>query len=455
MTQPTDVDRAPIERITAPLVAFARFPLGGAILLIAATVVALVWANSPWAAAYHSLFETPVKLVVEGLFEIDMHLSHWINDALMGIFFFVVGLEIKREALEGELSSLRKAALPIAAAIGGMVVPALAYAVFNYGHPGAHGWGIPMATDIAFALGVLMLLGSRVPIGIKVFLTALAIVDDLGAIAVIAIFYTEHIAVWALIAGGALLSVSMLLNILGVRSALTYFVIGMFVWFFFLKSGVHATLAAVLMAFTIPGRTRIDGHKFVGKMKALLISFHATGEQPSLKMLTGVQQEILEDINLAVEHVTAPLQRLEHALAPVATFFVLPVFALANAGIGLSGNIGHALTDRVALGVIAGLLVGKQIGIVLASWLTVKFKLAELPSNTAWRHVHGASLLAGIGFTMSIFITMLAFNDAEMRETAKIGILVGSIVSGVLGYTLLRMTKTKTPETQTEPVSTP
>lgn len=454
MTHPTAVDRAPIERITAPLVAFGRYPLGGAILLIAATVVALVWANSPWAAVYHSLIETPVKLSVDRLFVIDMPLVDWINDALMGIFFFVVGLEIKREALEGELSSIRKAALPIAAAIGGMVVPALAFTVFNFGHPGAHGWGIPMATDIAFALGVLMLLGSRVPIGIKVFLTALAIVDDLGAIVVIAIFYTEHIAVWALIAGGALLSLSMFLNILGVRSAVTYFVIGMFVWFFFLKSGVHATLAAVLMAFTIPGRTRIDGHKFLATMNALLGSFHAAKEPPSLKMLTGVQQEILEDINLAVEHVTAPLQRLEHALAPVATFFVLPVFALANAGIGLTGDIGHALTDRVALGVIAGLLVGKQIGILLASWLTVKLKLAELPSNTTWRHVHGAGLLAGIGFTMSIFITTLAFKDLEMRETAKIGILFGSIVSGIIGYVFLRMAKYHAPAPAEKPAPT-
>lgn len=442
MSDSSALSPAPIDKLTAPIRALTRHPLGGAILLVIATLVALVWANSSWADAYHAFISLPVTLTFAS-FELSNPLEVWVNDGLMGIFFFVVGLEIKREAVEGELASPRKAALPIAAALGGMLVPAGFYALFNAGHAGSHGWGIPMATDIAFTLGALMLLGSRVPVAIKVFLTALAIVDDLGAIVVIAIFYTDHIAVWSLVAGGALIGVSVVMNLLGVRNALAYFLVGSFTWLAFLQSGVHATLAAVLMAFTIPARTRIDSHAFMRNVDALLNRFRNTGVTPSLDMLTDEQQTLLQAVNVEMEHATAPLQRLEHALAPISTFVVLPVFALFNAGIAISGSsLGHAVTDRVALGVVAGLLLGKQVGIVLASWLTVKLGLAQLPSHTSWRDIHGAGVLAGIGFTMSIFITALAFKgDTELIETAKIGILAGSVLSGIAGYLLFRFGK--------------
>ena len=360
----------------------------------------------------------------------------------MGVFFFVVGLEIKREVLAGELTSLRRALLPIAGAVGGMLVPALLFFAINPAGLEGRGWGIPMATDIAFALGVLGLLGSRIPLGLKVFLTALAIVDDLGAIIVIAAFYTEHVSLTLLGVGGGLLGVSLILNFLGLRNAIVYFAIGTLVWLAFLKSGVHATLAAVLMAFTIPARTRIHGEPFAQRMTALLQRLRASGLPAERKLLTTQQQNILQHMGHTVEEMTAPLQQIEHALVPFVTFVVLPVFALANAGVAFGGDASVSLVHPVSLGVMAGLLVGKQVGIFGFAWLAVRFGLARLPDGVTWRQIHAVSVLAGIGFTMALFVGGLAYRTPNLVNTAKLGILAASSVATVAGLVLLwRATK--------------
>ncbi len=427
----------PIERLVRPFQIFAENKVAGAVCLLATTVVALVWANSPWASVYFATLATKITFSV-GEFALSKPLLIWINDGLMAIFFFVVGLEIKREILEGELSTLRKAGLPVAAAFGGMAVPALVYITLNLDGPGERGWGIPMATDIAFSLGVLLLLGPRVPLALKVFLTALAIVDDIGAILVIAVFYSQGIALATLLAGGLLLLVSLLANWAGMRSPAAYFIIGLLVWLAFLKSGVHATLAAVLLAMTIPARVSVDCRAFIERMGRLLEAFREKSSYgKASKLLTGQQQAILAQINSLVDKAGAPVQQLEHALLPVVTFLVLPVFALANAGVAVEGDIFAAFTDRVTLGIILGLFVGKQVGILGFSWLAVKLNLADLPSQVTWRQIHAVGLLAGIGFTMSLFVGSLAFVDSDLQQLAKVGILTGSLLSGLAGGWLL------------------
>jgi len=436
-TPPPVDDQTPIERLVRPLKGFATHDLAGAGFLLGATVLALLWANSPWAAHYHDWLHLRVSLGV-GDWALSKTLHHWINDGLMGVFFFVVGLEIKREVLVGELASVRRATLPIAAAIGGMLVPALFYAAVNRGGAGGAGWGIPMATDIAFALGVLSVLGDRVPTGLKVFLTALAIVDDIGAIVVIAVFYTDDLSLASLALAGVGLLAAIAMNRLGVRAPTAYFLIGLVVWLGFLKSGLHATLAAVLMAFTIPAQTRVDGPPFLARMRELLGRLESAGVPTSRTLLAHDQQGLLEEMDDTVSHLTAPLQRLEHALLPLVTFLVMPLFALANAGVSVGSGIGDALGDRIALGVVLGLFVGKPVGIVAFSWLAVKLGLADLPSGTSWRLVHAAGTLAGIGFTMSLFIGGLAFADERLEDVAKVGILVASLLSAVVGLLLLR-----------------
>ncbi len=435
-TPPTAI----IDRIVRPFEVFAHDKVAGAILLMAATVCALIWANSPWSGFRTELLQTHAQVGI-GTFSINKPILLWINDGLMAIFFFVVGLEIKREVLAGELASLRKAALPIAGAIGGMVFPALAYVSLNIGGDGLHGWGVPMATDIAFALGVLLLIGPRVPLALKVFLTALAIVDDLGAIVVIACFYTEHIAIGSLMAGGVCLIVSMISNAIGVRNSIFYFLIGTLVWIAFLKSGVHATLAAVLMAMTIPARTRIDGAPLVKRVGDLLNGLRQSALPRGNRMLTSEQQHALLEMRKTVEDGTAPLQDLEHALLPIVTFLVMPIFALANAGVTFGAGIFGAMANPICLGIIVGLLSGKPLGITGTCWLAVKLGFADLPSGVTWRQLFGVSVLAGIGFTMSLFITGLAFSDLADQETAKIGILVASLLAGVIGVILIATSK--------------
>jgi NhaA family Na+:H+ antiporter len=434
---PFSLRSTPIERVLSPFSRFFRTESAGGLVLMACTLAAVAWANSPWSGAYHHLWETKLTVGV-GAWSISHTLHHWINDGLMAVFFFLVGLEIKREALVGELTSLRKAALPGAAALGGMVVPALLYAAVNTGGPGGAGWGIPMATDIAFALGVLALMGPRVPLALKVFLTALAIVDDIGAVLVIALFYTGEIAWGVLGAGLVLVGVCALANRLGVRWPLPYLLLGIVVWGCFLASGVHATVAGVLLAMTIPARTRIDADEFVQHADTSLDAFRAAGEPGSSVLTNPAQQVALQGLESAAEAAQAPLQRIEHDLhAPVA-FGIIPLFALANAGVTLSGGVGEAMAHPVTLGIVAGLVLGKPLGIMLFAWLSVRTGLAELPSGIGWGAVHGASWLAGIGFTMSLFVAGLAFPDGGLVDEAKVGIFAASLLAGAGGWVLLR-----------------
>lgn len=428
------VDTALIDRLSRPFQMFVAHKLAGACLLIAFTVVALVWANSPWQHYYDKWLHTTATLALGDL-ALSKSISHWINDGLMGIFFFVVGLEIKREFLAGELSNPRQAMLPIFGALGGMVVPAAIYALINPTGSAASGWGIPMATDIAFALGILALF--PVPISLKVFLTALAIVDDIGAILVVAIFYTDDIALQSLVVGGLFLLFSAGLNAAGVRNPVVYFFVGFIVWVAFLKSGVHATLAAVLMAFTIPAKTRIDGGQFCEQAEELLRRLHSTGLPSGNSLLTTEQHSIVHSMEQITEQATAPLQELEHALMPFVTFLIMPIFALANAGVTLAGNFTSTLASPAALGIIAGLFIGKPLGVWLFALVAVKSNLARLPEDVTFAGIAAVGMLAGVGFTMALFISTLAFPDPAMIDTAKTAVLAGSLVSALAGSAVL------------------
>lgn len=434
---PGDSQPLPIDALLAPLQSFMRHKLAGAGLLLVATVAALVWANSPWAESYHHTLHLKMKLSL-GDYKFAKSLHHLINDGLMGIFFFLVGLEIKRELMVGELSSPRKAALPALAAVGGVLVPALLYVVINPNPPLRSGWGIPMATDIAFALGVLAIVGDRVPAGLKVLLTALAIVDDIVAVLVIAVFYTDQISTTPLLFGLAGVVVSIIMARVGVRNALAYFLLGAVVWLAFLESGVHATIAALLMAFTIPSRTRIDGKRLMTRLEGALSHLRTVGPPSDKGLNTNDQQHVLDEVALIREAATAPLQNLEHALVPVVTFLILPLFALANAGVSLSGVGPEALSGGIALGIIVGLVLGKPLGIVSFTWIAVRIGVADLPARVTWRHVSGIGLLGGLGFTMALFIAGLAFTSNTELEAAKLGILVASAIAGIVGLLVLR-----------------
>ena len=427
----------PIERLIKPFALFAKQASAGGIVLLACAVVALLWANSPLSEYYFRLWSIPVEVRFGNLVDIDKPLLLWINDGLMAVFFFLVGMEIKRELLVGELRSPRKAMLPMAAAVGGMVVPALIYASLNWGTPEIRGWGIPMATDIAFALGALALLGTRAPLALKVFLTALAIVDDLGAVLVIAIFYTENLKVDALLYSFLFWGAMIAMNRLGVRSGLAYFLVGLGMWFFMLKSGVHATVAGVLGAFAIPVRSRIDPELFIARVHEYLNQFDQPRPERTI-ILSPEQQSAVEAIEREALRVQSPLQRLEHQLHYFVAFFVMPVFALANAGVTLGGEDGLNWTSCVIWGVALGLLIGKPLGIALFSWLAVRLGLAQLPQGISFTHIIGVGFLAGIGFTMALFIAGLAFRGDEL-DYAKLGILSGSALAGAIGFTMLRL----------------
>jgi NhaA family Na+:H+ antiporter len=383
-------------RVIGPFQRFFSTEAAGGIVLLACAAIALAWANSPWAPAYHHLWELPLGFGTRSI-GMSLTLHEWVNNGLMAVFFFFVGLEIKREVLIGELSTRRSATLPVAAAIGGMVVPAAIYALVNRGGASAHGWGVPMATDIAFALGVLALFGSGLPSGLRVFLAALAIVDDLGAVLVIALFYTNEVRWGAVGAAAAIVAVLVGLNLAGVRRTAVYVALGVILWLFVLFSGIHATVAGVLLALTIPARARTTAES-----------------EPSL------------------------LQRMESALHGPVAFVIMPIFALANAGVPVGSGAIDAVRTPVALGVILGLVVGKPLGIMLASFAAVRAGAAELPSGVTWRQVHGASWLGGIGFTMSLFIAGLAFEDAGVLDVAKLGVIAASALAGATGYFLLR-----------------
>lgn len=425
----------PIDWLIQPFQVFAAYKLSGALLLIGAALLALLLANSPWAEFYQQALELPIS-VGAGDFVTEKPLLLWVNDGLMGIFFFHVGLEIKRELRHGELSSLRKAALPAVAAVGGMLIPALLYVALNRGGPGAEGWGVPMATDIAFALGVLALLGERVPVGLRIFLTALAIVDDIGAVLVIAVFYTDTVSVVSLSIAACLYVAAISFNLMRVANPVAYFLLGTAVWFAFLKSGVHATIAALLMAFTIPVTAKSGGRRLIEHLERELGEFKRLVRIDGADINSPRQQEILDDMAIQIESASSPLLRLEHALVPVVSFLVLPTFALANAGVSLGEGALRSVSDPIALGIIIGLFVGKPLGVTLFSWIAVRAGIADLPQGVSWRGMFGVSVLAGIGFTMSLFISGLAFGPG-LGEVAKMGILSGSLISGVVGWALL------------------
>ena len=433
-------EETPIERLVSPFIHFARREAAGGVLLMLCALAALVWANSPWADSYTDLWEKHLSFGFSD-FLLDETLHFWINDALMVVFFFVVGLEIKRELRVGELSSPRRAALPVVAAVGGMVVPAVFYLAFNLGTDGERGWGIPMATDIAFSLGILAILGQRVPLALKVFLTAFAIADDLGAVAIIAVFYSADISWINLVVGFGLLGIIGVAGRLYVRHPLVYTLLGIAVWLAFLKSGIHVTVAGVLVAALIPCRARIDPDKFVSRSRALLDRFTTAGvvSVASRGCPTSIEQRaVLAQLETVAKEAESPLQRIEENLHPWVIFVVIPLFALANAGVVLDSGLADAVSDRITLGVLFGLVVGKQLGITLFAWVAIKTGLVHMPPSLSWRHIYGVAWLGGIGFTMSIFIADLAFGGAQELASAKIGSLVASIVCGVVGWLILR-----------------
>jgi NhaA family Na+:H+ antiporter len=434
----------PIAHVLRPMQKFIRQEQSGGLILLAMTILALLIANSPLAEGYFRLLATEIG-VSAGPFELRESLLYWINDGLMVIFFFLVGLEIKREILVGELSSVRAAALPIIAAVGGVLVPAAIYLALNAGGVGARGWGVPMATDIAFALGCMALLGSRVPFALKIFLTAVAIVDDLIAVLVIAIFYSHGLNFSALAVGLGVLAVLFGANVFGIRSPAVYAALGAVVWLAFLKSGVHATIAGVLVALTIPARNRIDAPTFVARAGDILRQFEESDAERSRMLTDEVQQSAVIELEEACEQVQAPLQKLEHSLHGWVALLIMPVFALANAGVALAGSSLGGESLPVLLGVVLGLTVGKPIGLTAASWLAVRAGLADLPSGVSWRHMASAGVLAGIGFTMSLFVASLAFADAEVLATAKLAILVASLLAGSAGIFFLSRTPREVP----------
>jgi NhaA family Na+:H+ antiporter len=411
-----------LARLPTPVAEFLHLEAAGGIVLVIATVVALVWANSPWQDSYQTLWSTHLDIEL-GSRSLDLTLQEWVNDGLMAIFFFVVGLEIKRELVEGELNDPRRAALPAVAAVGGMVVPALIYLAITAGGDGAEGWGIPMATDIAMAAGVLSLLGSRIRPSLKLFLLALAIVDDIGAIAVIAVFYSEDIHLDALVVAAAIIVVVVVIRRLGVRPVPVYVGLGAGLWLALHEAGLHATIAGVvlgLMAPTRPIRRRED----VSDEKLRDVSTPETARETTI---------------LARESISV-VAWLEHLLHPWTSFVVVPVFALANAGVVLSASaLSDAATSRVTYGVVVGLVVGKLVGISLFGWLAVRLRVGALPEGVGWPGIVGVAAVGGIGFTVSIFVTGLAFTDADLQDQAKIGILAATVLASALGAAVLRV----------------
>lgn len=434
--------RAPWEktfqRIATPFEHFLHAQTTSGLILILMTIIALIIANSPLHEAYEHFLHMYIELNV-GSWELKHSLHHWINDGLMAIFFFIIGLEIKREITVGELANIKVAMLPILAAIGGMVFPALIYVSFNYGSEGVGGWGIPMATDIAFAISALVLLGRRVPTSLVTFLVALAIVDDLGAVLVIALFYTETINMTPLILAGVMFLIMISFNRFGIHMILPYFVVASFMWFFMLESGVHATIAGVLAALTIPSKPKRAPLTFAEETRGLLKQYEKYPVTTD-HVMHEKQKAILLNIKDKVDSVGTPAGRLEHDLHLPVALLIIPIFALANAGIAIDfSSIGNTIVEPISLGIIAGLILGKVIGIFGVSWVAIKLKIAKLPENSTMSQIFGVAFLGGIGFTMSIFVADLAFiNSPELIFQAKVGVLFASLVSGLFGYFWLK-----------------
>jgi len=419
---------------------FFKKEASSSILLMATTVMALIWANSFLSHTYHELWHTDFSLVL-GRYHITKSLGHWIDDGLMTFFFFTVGLEIKRELMVGALASLKKAMFPAAAAVGGMLFPGLVYLIFNYGTDTIGGWGIPMATDIAFALGAIAIFGKRLPIELRIFLTAFAIADDLGAVFVIALFYTKEIVWGYLIICIFFIAALAVANLLWIRWTVLYGLLGLGIWFAVLGSGVHPTVAGIVTALFIPARGRYDTERFVRTVNDIMGSFRCEEEDCGYTILLNRDHlNAVHALEVACHDVETPLQQLEHVLHPWVAFGVLPLFALANAGLTLGGmDLSGALTHPVSLGIVLGLVVGKPLGVVLFSYVAVKTGLADLPTGVRWKDIIGAGMLGGIGFTMSLFISGLSFDSQLLLDYAKLGILLGSVLSGLAGITFLAL----------------
>lgn len=426
------------QHLMLPIKLFMGREKSGGIVLILSVTLAMILANSNLAESYSHFFEQEVGFIVNGEPYLNYSLHHWINDGLMAMFFFVVGLELKREFIGGELADIRNTILPISAAIGGMLVPALIFLSLNIGTPHTMGWGIPMATDIAFALGVVYLLGDKVPVSAKVFLTTLAIVDDLGAVLVIAFFYTSELSIASLLFGLGFLAVMFIGNRLGIKSLFFYAALGIGgVWVTFLLSGIHATIAAVLAAFMIPADAKINESVYLKRIKKLTRRFEKE-EANEVRTLEEGQVDVLTHIQHDTTIAIPLLQQLEHKMTPIVTFFIMPIFAIANAGISFTDlSLSDIFSTHVALGVTLGLLLGKPIGIIGATFLMVKMRWATLPSAITRRTLLGLGMLASIGFTMSMFISTLAFTDELLMTQAKLGIFLASILGGIGGYVLL------------------
>lgn len=423
--------------IKNPILRFINLETTSSIILLVVSIIAIIWANSSYGYVYEALWNHKFTI---GFADTDFYLVKplilWINDGLMAIFFFVIGLEVKREVLAGELTTLRKASLPIFAAIGGMVFPVLIFLVLNEGKIGADGWGIPMATDIAFTLGILKLLGNRVPLGLKIFLTAFAIVDDIGAVLVIAIFYSANIQ-WDLIVYAMLIfSVLAILSFKEIYSKYFYFIMGFVVWLLFLKSGIHPTIAGILMAFTIPIQRKVNLKEYLIVLTSQLNFFKEDKNQVE-KLLNKKQLEAIDIIENSTENIQSPLQNIEHSMHGWVSYIIMPIFALANAGVILSFE-GLENTSHVTINIALALVFGNAIGIMLMSYIGIKLKLAVLPKKVNYLQLLGVSCLGGLGFTMSLFISNLAFTDQSLIAASKMGIIIGSIIAGTLGYAILR-----------------
>jgi NhaA family Na+:H+ antiporter len=428
-----DVARRPagtsLKLLLRPVEQFLATESASGIILIAAALVAFAWANSPWAELYGHMQHVEAGITA-GSFGLHLSLAHWVNDGLMAIFFFVVGLEIKRELLVGELAGWQRAALPIAGALGGMVVPAAIYAWLNVGQPSIAGWGVPMATDIAFAVGILALLGPRVPLALKIFLLALAIVDDLGAVLVIAVFYTSDLSLTALGVTGLVWLAALAYGRSGGGRPSVFLVLGLLLWYFMHASGVHATVAGVLLAFAVPLGQPHDTETLKEELAAELGGTDFEDVEVRLDHLENV-----------IDRAQSPLHEYEHALQPWVAYGIMPVFALFNAGVTLGGE-GGGFGNVVILGAFLGLLLGKPVGITLFVALAVVSRVTRLPPGIGWAAIAGVGLLGGIGFTMALFIAMLAFGESPALDQAKIGVLSASVCAAILGYLLLRTTLT-------------
>lgn len=437
------ISKSPVDKLVIePIQRFINNSTMSGVVLFSSALVAVILSNSPWAEAFHHFWEYEFSIGFDEHI-ISKSLHHWINDGLMAVFFFVVGLELKREIIAGELRDPKNAVMPIIAAIGGMLVPALMYYFFNPGGETSNGWGIPMATDIAFALGVLYLLGDKVPLSLKIFLTALAIVDDIGAVLVIAFFYTSDINMVSLATGGVVFVILIVSNLLGVRNTIYYGIMGIAgLWLAFLMSGVHATIAAVFAAMTIPANVKISKKEYLEGMKNL-IGIYKNENTTSVPTVTQSELHIIEDIRAFSKKALTPLQRLEHRMHPLVAFIIMPIFALSNAGVTFSGDFWDQIVNPVFIGVFVGLLLGKVLGVFGLMSVLLKLKIVKMPLGMNNLHLLGAGFLAAIGFTMSLFISELAFINKEHIAHAKMGVLFASVIASFAGYFIIKLANKK------------